>query len=86
MVDDESRNGRFRCRTVCFERISTGRVWEVSVTGSLERVGDRVSNPAGFDTSLPSLKATSHAVRVRPFFRVIQDFFWLAGACRSMLV
>lgn len=78
---DESRDGGIGCCTVCFERINAGGVLQVSIAGALERVRDRLSNPSGFDTSLPSFEASAHAARIGCVLPVIQGFFWCAGMC-----
>lgn len=84
VVDDETRNSRVRCQTIRFERITTGRVLEMSVTGPLERVRNRVSYPSGLNPTLPPLKATSHAVRVGLVFTFGQDVLRLEGTCGGM--
>lgn len=83
---DEPCDGRTGCGTVRFERVNAGGVVQVSITGPLERVRDRLSNPSGFDTSLPSLEPAAHAVRIGCVLPVIQGFFGRAGMCRGVLL
>lgn len=46
VADNKSRDGRSGCCAVCLKRFRAGRMLQVSVACSLERVGDRVSSPA----------------------------------------
>lgn len=86
VIYDEPRDGRTRCGTVRFERVNAGGVLQVSIAGAVERVAERLSNPSGIDTSLPSFEASSHAARIGRVLPIIQGFFWCAGMCRGVLL
>lgn len=56
VLDDEPIDVGSGCCAIRFERVSARRVAEVSVAGAVERVGDGLSDSAGFDTPLPPLE------------------------------
>ena len=64
------------------ERFDNVKVWEVSIAGALHRVRDRVADPAGISTPLPTLQATSHGARVRLVFAIIRAFLWVVAKWR----
>ncbi len=64
--DDEPGDGRFGCVGVRLERISAARGRSVCVAGSLECVGDRLSDAARIDATFSPLQSPSHDARVSP--------------------
>ena len=81
VVDDEPRDGGIGCSTIRLERVGARRIGLMGVACALESVRDRVPNPAGFDTSLPTLQTSAHGARVGEVFRSIQGFFCVAAIC-----